>query len=110
MGISTLGLKLMAYAMFSVALPVEKRKRYVYVPHCPEGPGMDCPLVIDPTGVYFRSVAAGNSVCPPSDNLTCCRREGLGGNYLCGQSPTQDQEPADTDLDTVDMDWFEEQV
>ena len=40
--------------MFSVALPVEKRKRYVYVPHCPEGPGMDCPLVIDPTGVYFR--------------------------------------------------------
>ena len=45
--------------MFSVALPVEKRKRYVYVPHCPEGPGMDCPLVIDPTGVYFRSVAAG---------------------------------------------------
>ena len=62
MGSSTLGLKLMAYAMFSVALPVEKRKRYVYVPHCPEGPGMDCPLVIDPTGVYFRSVAAGDSV------------------------------------------------
>ena len=47
--------------MFSVALPVEKRKRYVYVPHCPEGPGMDCPLVIDPTGVYFRLVA-GDSV------------------------------------------------
>ena len=34
-----------------VAIPVEKRKRYVYVPHCPEGPGMDCPLVIDPCGV-----------------------------------------------------------
>ena len=27
------------------------RKRYVYVPHCPAGPGLDCPLVIDPTGV-----------------------------------------------------------
>ena len=40
----------------SVAIPVEKRKRYVYVPHCPGGPGMDCPLVIDPTGVYFRYV------------------------------------------------------
>ena len=38
----------------SVPVPVEKRKRYVYVPHCPGGPGMDCPLVIDPTGVYFR--------------------------------------------------------
>ena len=37
-----------------VQLPVEKRKRYVYVPHCPGGPGLDCPLVIDPTGVYFR--------------------------------------------------------
>jgi len=74
-----------------VQLPVEKRKRYVYVPHCPGGPGLDCPLVIDPTGVYFR-------------------REGLGGNYLCGQSPNQEQEPKDTDLDNVDMDWFQEQV
>ena len=63
------------------------------------------------------------------------RREGLGGNYLCGQSPTEEQvnkmgddhhhnhhhhhhhhdqdivqEPNDTDLTKVDMDWFEEQV
>jgi len=74
-----------------VPIPVEKRKRYVYVPHCPDGPGMDCPLVIDPCGVYFR-------------------REGLGGNYLCGQSPTEEQEPTDTDLSVVDMDWFDEQV
>ena len=43
-------------------------------------------------------------------SLDNCRREGLGGNYLCGQSPTAAQEPSDTDLDTVDMDWFEEQV
>ena len=77
--------------LLGVPVPVEKRKRYVYVPHCPGGPGMDCPLVIDPSGVYFR-------------------REGLGGNYLCGQSPTLAQEPPDTDLSTVDMDWFEEQV
>ena len=35
----------------SVGIPVEKRKRYVYVPHCPDGPGLDCPLVIDPCGV-----------------------------------------------------------
>ena len=27
------------------------RKRFVYVPHCPAGPSLDCPLVIDPTGV-----------------------------------------------------------
>ncbi|XP_023335944.1 FAD-dependent oxidoreductase domain-containing protein 1 isoform X2 [Eurytemora carolleeae] len=74
-----------------VPIPVEKRKRYVYVPHCPQGPGLDCPLVIDPTGVYFR-------------------REGLGGNYLCGQSPTEQEEPRDTNLEQVDMDWFDEAV
>ena len=38
------------------------------------------------------------------------RREGQGGHYLCGQSPTEEQEPSDTDLRSVDMDWFEEQV
>ena len=41
--------------MLGVEIPVEKRKRYVYVPHCPAGPGMDCPLVIDPTGVIKMS-------------------------------------------------------
>ena len=80
------------------------RKRYVYVPHCPTGPGMDCPLVIDPTGV----------APPPTQSYpfpqVYFRREGQGGSYLCGQSPTEDQEPGDTDLDTVDSDWFEEQV
>jgi len=75
----------------SVPIPVEKRKRYVYVPHCPGGPGLDCPLVVDPSGVYFR-------------------REGLGGNYLCGQSPTEEEEPVDTNLDEVDMDFFMEAV
>ena len=37
-----------------VPLPVEPRKRYVYNVHCPGGPGLDCPLVIDPSGTYFR--------------------------------------------------------
>ena len=26
---------------------------------------------------------------------------------MCGQSPNQEQEPKDTDLDNVDMDWFQ---
>ena len=46
-------------------LPVEPRKRYVYVVHCPDGPGLNCPMVIDPSGLYFR-------------------REGLAGLYLVG--------------------------
>lgn len=45
------------------------RKRYVYVFNCENGPGIDMPLVIDPTGAYVR-------------------REGLGGKYICGRSPS----------------------
>ncbi|TNM85255.1 hypothetical protein fugu_009433 [Takifugu bimaculatus] len=56
-------------AVAGVAVPVEPRKRYVYVVHCPEGPGLDAPLVIDSSGVYFR-------------------REGLGGHYITGASAT----------------------
>lgn len=42
----------------------------MFVVHCPEGPGLGAPLVIDPSGVYFR-------------------REGLGGHYLAGASPPE---------------------
>lgn len=44
--------------------------RYVYLWHCPQGPGLEAPLVADPSGAYFR-------------------REGLGNNYLGGCSPTE---------------------
>lgn len=44
--------------------------RYVYVVHCPDGPGLDTPFLIDYSGVYFR-------------------REGLGGNYIAGTSPEE---------------------
>lgn len=44
--------------------------RYVYVWHCPQGPGLEAPLVADISGAYFR-------------------REGLGNNYLGGCSPTE---------------------
>ncbi len=44
--------------------------RYVYVLHCPDGPGLDSPFLIDYSGVYFR-------------------REGLGGNYIAGASPDE---------------------
>lgn len=44
--------------------------RYVYLWHCPQGPGLEAPLVADLSGVYFR-------------------REGLGNNYLGGCSPAE---------------------
>jgi len=45
------------------------RKRYVYVIHCPDGPGLNMPFLVDPSGVFIR-------------------REGLAGYYLCGASPS----------------------
>jgi len=57
-------------------LPVRPRKRFVYRIHCREGlPG--CPLVVDPSGVYFRPE---------------------GRDFLCGASPGPDQ-----DHDTLDL-------
>lgn len=77
--------------MLSVPLPVEPRKRYVYCVHAPDGPGLDCPLVVDPTGTYFR-------------------REGMGGHYLTGRSPCSlEEEPSVENLE-VDYDFFDEKV
>ncbi len=74
----------------SMPLPVAPRKRYVYCVHAPEGPGLACPLVVDPTGAYFR-------------------REGYGGHYLCGMSPDESEEPAVDNLE-VDHDFFLDRV
>jgi len=74
----------------TIRLPVEKRKRYVYAVHCPDGPGINCPMVIDTTGLYFR-------------------REGLGGLYLVGMSPHPDEEPPTDNLD-VDYDYFYDKI
>ncbi|XP_076780732.1 FAD-dependent oxidoreductase domain-containing protein 1 isoform X7 [Arvicanthis niloticus] len=71
-------------------LPVEPRKRYVHLWHCPQGPGLETPLVADIGGVYFR-------------------REGLGNNYLGGCSPTEEEEPDPTNLE-VDHDFFQNKV
>jgi FAD-dependent oxidoreductase domain-containing protein 1 len=60
-----------------IALPVEPRKRCVFQvqsPACTPG----CPLVIDPSGVYFRP-------------------EGVG--WLCGVAPAEEEDPACTDFE-----------
>ncbi|XP_057677902.1 FAD-dependent oxidoreductase domain-containing protein 1 [Corythoichthys intestinalis] len=73
-----------------IPLPVEPRKRFIYVFHCPDGPGLDTPFLIDHSGVYFR-------------------REGLGGNYIAGRSPDQGEEPDISNLD-VDHQFFQEKL
>ncbi|XP_012519069.1 PREDICTED: FAD-dependent oxidoreductase domain-containing protein 1 isoform X2 [Propithecus coquereli] len=71
-------------------LPVEPRKRYVYLWHCPQGPGLEAPLVTDISGAYFR-------------------REGLGNNYLGGLSPPEEEEPDPGNLE-VDYGFFQDKV
>lgn len=67
----------------AVNFPIEPRKRYVYAFNSKDGPGLNFPFLIDTTGTY-------------------CRREGLGGNFICGRSPSNDEEP---DIDTLDVDY-----
>jgi FAD-dependent oxidoreductase domain-containing protein 1 len=73
-----------------IALPVERRKRYVYVIDCRDTPPdlRSAPLTIDPTGVYFRPE---------------------GSQFLCGLSPAAHEEPA-VGGDDVDHAWFETRI
>ncbi|KAF6214497.1 hypothetical protein GE061_009240 [Apolygus lucorum] len=72
-------------------IPIEPRKRYVFAVHCPDAPGLAMPFIIDPTGAYVR-------------------REGVGGNYLCGISPgDEEQEPSCDNMD-VDYEFFENKL
>lgn len=76
--------------VLSCPLPVERRKRYVYSFHSPDGPGINTPLMIDKSGTYFR-------------------REGLAGFYIAGVSPSPEEEPSTDDLD-VDYNYFDSNV
>lgn len=70
-----------------IELPVQARKRCVFHFTSPErAPG--CPLVIDPSGLYFRP-------------------EGKG--FLCGIAPPEHEDPQCHDFD-VPPGWFEERL
>lgn len=70
-----------------IDLPVQARKRCVFHFRSPEAaPG--CPLVIDPSGLYFRP-------------------EGTG--FLCGIAPPEAEDPECTDFE-VPHGWFEERL
>ncbi len=66
-------------------LPVASRKRLVFTFHCREAL-IDCPLVVDPSGLYFRPE---------------------GGKFVCGISPSAHEDP-DCDDFRVDHRLFEE--
>ena len=70
-------------ATAGIVLPVEARKRCVF--HF-RTPAMlpDCPLVIDPSGLYFRPEGAG---------------------FLCGIAPPEADDPPSTDFDVPHAWW-----
>lgn len=74
-----------------VGLPVEPRKRYIYVFYCENGPILKCPLTIDPSGVFFKGL-------------------GLSNYYACGLNQSESQEPSNMDLNAIDYDYFEKQI
>jgi FAD-dependent oxidoreductase domain-containing protein 1 len=74
-------------ALAGVALPVEPRKRCVFVVACRSAlPGM--PLMVDPTGVWIRPE---------------------GDVYICGVSPPEDTDPRATEFE-VDYGLFDDVV
>jgi glycine/D-amino acid oxidase-like deaminating enzyme len=75
-------------ALAGVALPVEPRKRYVYVIDARAVPDALrlAPLTVDPSGVWFRPE---------------------GRVFICGRSPEEDAEPPARDLDGIDYGFFE---
>jgi glycine/D-amino acid oxidase-like deaminating enzyme len=68
-----------------IELPVEPRKRCVFHFRSPAALP-DCPLVIDPTGLYFRPEGAG---------------------FICGIAPPEDDDPSSTDFDVPYALWDE---
>ncbi|XP_077987092.1 FAD-dependent oxidoreductase domain-containing protein 1-like [Glandiceps talaboti] len=74
----------------AMPVPIEPRKRFAYVINSPNGPGLDCPMLVDPTGMRIR-------------------RDGLGGNYICTMDPAEEDEPSTGKLN-VDHDWFESKI
>jgi glycine/D-amino acid oxidase-like deaminating enzyme len=78
-------------ALAGLRLPVEPRKRYVYVIDSREAPDAlhGAPLTVDPSGVWFRPE---------------------GRMFLCGLSPEESNEPPAENLDHIDHDFFTNEV
>jgi FAD-dependent oxidoreductase domain-containing protein 1 len=78
-------------ALAGLALPVEPRKRFVYVIDCREASDAlhKAPLTVDPSGVWFRPE---------------------GRFFLCGKSPAENEEPPPANLEAIDHAFFDAEV
>lgn len=75
-------------AMMGIEIPVFARRRSIFNVSSPARLS-PCPLLIDPTGVYFRPE---------------------GRTYICGTSPSADNDPDDLPLDEVDHALFDDVI
>jgi glycine/D-amino acid oxidase-like deaminating enzyme len=74
--------------MMGIDIPVFARRRSIFNVSSPARLE-SCPLLIDPTGVYFRPE---------------------GSTYICGASPAADNDPDDLPLDEVDHRLFDDVI
>jgi glycine/D-amino acid oxidase-like deaminating enzyme len=74
--------------MIGIDLPVYARRRSIFNVTSPAKLER-CPLLIDPSGVYFRPE---------------------GSSYICGTSPSADNDPDDLPLDEVDHALFDDVI
>ncbi|MEQ5843890.1 FAD-binding oxidoreductase [Paraburkholderia acidicola] len=74
--------------MLDIDLPVYARRRSIFNVSSP-AQLEHCPLLIDPTGVYFRPE---------------------GKSFICGTSPAADNDPDDLPLDEVDHALFDDVI
>jgi glycine/D-amino acid oxidase-like deaminating enzyme len=74
--------------MIGIDLPVYARRRSIFNVSSPARLER-CPLLIDPSGVYFRPE---------------------GNSYICGTSPSADNDPDDLPLDEVDHALFDDVI
>ena len=75
-------------AMMGIEIPVYARRRSIFNVSSPARLS-PCPLLIDPSGVYFRPE---------------------GKTYICGTSPSADNDPDDLPLDEVDHALFDDVI
>jgi glycine/D-amino acid oxidase-like deaminating enzyme len=75
-------------AMTGIEMPVFARRRSIFNVSSP-AKLEHCPLLIDPTGVYFRPE---------------------GNTFICGTSPAADNDPDDLPLDEVDHAIFDDVI
>ncbi|MDX2203297.1 MAG: FAD-binding oxidoreductase [Hyphomicrobiaceae bacterium] len=78
-------------ALAGVPLPIEPRKRFIYVIDCRDTPEAlrAAPLTVDPSGVWFRPE---------------------GRFFICGRSPEEGAEPPAGNLSDIDHAFFETEV